>query len=101
MQLIAVTPGVSMAAVRGRNLASHHGLTLAIRVLPCGKLTREPPDFAAITVVVTPCAVSLHAADRLLKSLCNTDRFCEVRVRGDSALPAWLHTRFRVPVGRL
>jgi hypothetical protein len=68
MRLIAVTPGVSMARIRERLGRPIDGLAVCVRASPCGRLPIEPHAATRLTVVVTRCAVSIHAADRVLEA---------------------------------
>jgi len=68
MRLIAVTPGVPMARIRERLGGPIDGLAVCVRASPCGRLPIEPHAATRLTVVVTRCAVSIHAADRVLEA---------------------------------
>lgn len=66
MHLVAVTPGVPMARVRERLGGQRAGLAVCVRVSPCGRLPVDPDAATRLTIVISQCAVSIHAADRLL-----------------------------------
>ncbi len=66
MDLVVATPGVSTATLRPTLESESREEPLVIdRATRCGATTVDPTTATRLRVAVAPCAVSLHAADRV------------------------------------
>ncbi|MFW6320205.1 MAG: hypothetical protein ACOC0Z_00010 [Halohasta sp.] len=64
MDLVVTTPGVSTAPLRAA-IQDRGELLVFDRARRCGTTAVDPAEADRLRVAVVPCAVSLHAADRL------------------------------------
>jgi len=70
MDLVVTTPGVSTATLRPTlESESRDGLLVIDRATRCGSTAVDPTGASRLRLAVSPCAVSLHAADRFRKRL--------------------------------
>ncbi len=70
MDLVVTTPGVSTATLRpALESESRDGLLVIDRATRCGATTVDPTTASQLRLAVAPCAVSLHAADRVRRCL--------------------------------
>ena len=70
MDLVVTTPGVSTAVLRPPlESESREGPLVIDRATRCGSTTVDPTTASRLRLAVAPCAVSLHAADRVRRRL--------------------------------
>jgi hypothetical protein len=103
MDLVVTTPGVKTTPLRAALDPSPQAALLVFdRSTRCGSTTVDPTLAVRIRLAVAPCAVSLHAADRVRRRLAATGQSVDSVVvscdRLGSNIRNWLSDRFGCPV---
>ncbi|TQQ79219.1 hypothetical protein EGH24_11325 [Halonotius terrestris] len=96
MRLGVATPGVSPATVRDC-LADRGERISVVRASRCGRLGRSLESATTVILCIRRCAVSIHAAERVLDTV-DRPRVCRVQVVDAATVPRWLRQRFECPV---
>ena len=102
MDLVVTTPGVSTDILRPA-LESESGERLLVidRATRCGSTTVDPTGASRLRLAVAPCAVSLHAGDRVRDRFLGSHSVDAIIVcRESCGLPSdgQLEARFDCPV---
>ncbi|GEM_PF-335700 len=98
MQLVVVTPGVPMASARQSKSTTTDGFWIHVRARRCGRLPVDPVEYTHVRLLVRCCAVSIHAADRIVSELSTAAVSYEICVIHAMTVPPWLQHRFRCPI---